>query len=109
MKRQLSAALAVASVGTGALLLGVVRAQEPPKASSYSPVVVKEAFADTMARMSSAKAGVMKRQMDLLAERYDLAQPARQGRDDVARQAGAGRRARASCRRATTWDAARRR
>jgi cytochrome c peroxidase len=55
--------------------LGVVSAQEPaPKgATSYSPVDIKEDFASTMARMKAAKAGVMKKQMDLLAERYDLA------------------------------------
>jgi cytochrome c peroxidase len=104
MKRLLRAAFAVGSVGAGALLLGVVRAQDaPPAASSYSPVVVKEAFADTMSRMSSAKAAVMKRQMDLLAERYDLAnRPARETmtrgkalQDGVRVRLGGG----------TTWDA----
>jgi len=40
--------------------------------SSYMPVVDTEDFATIHARMSSAKAGVMKRQMDLLSERYDL-------------------------------------
>jgi len=49
-------------------------AQPPLKGeSSYSPVVVKESFEAIMARMKAAKAGVMKRQMDLLSERYDLA------------------------------------
>ena len=42
------------------------------KNSSYMPVVDTEDFATIHARMSSAKAGVMKRQMDLLSERYDL-------------------------------------
>jgi cytochrome c peroxidase len=57
------------------LLLGVVHAQNPPteKRSSYAPVDIKEDFASIMARMSAAKAGVMRRQMDLLAQRYDLA------------------------------------
>jgi len=46
--------------------------------SSYSPVVVKEDFATTMARMKAAKPAVMKRQMELLNERYDLSdRPAR--------------------------------
>jgi cytochrome c peroxidase len=36
------------------------------------PVVDTEDFATVHARMSSAKAGVMKRQMDLLSARYDL-------------------------------------
>jgi len=53
------------------LLLGVAFAQEMVR-TSYSPVVIKEAFAKTMARMKNAKAEVMQRQMDLLNERYDL-------------------------------------
>lgn len=36
------------------------------------PVDIKEPFAKTMARMKAAKPEVMKRQMDLLKERYDL-------------------------------------
>ncbi len=40
--------------------------------SSYLPVVIKEPFADTMARMKSEKAGIMGRQQDLLKMRYDL-------------------------------------
>jgi cytochrome c peroxidase len=40
--------------------------------SSYAPVVTNGAFSDTMARMKSQKEAVMKRQMDLLRERYDL-------------------------------------
>jgi len=47
--------------------------------SSYSPVVIKEAFEATMARMQAAKPEVMKRQMDLLAERYDLSDRAAEG------------------------------
>jgi cytochrome c peroxidase len=63
-----------AAVGAGSLLLGVARAQTPPeKPTSYSPVDIKETFASIMARMSAAKPAVMKRQMDLLAQRYDLA------------------------------------
>jgi cytochrome c peroxidase len=44
----------------------------PPKKSSYMPVVETESFAIVQDRMSAAKAAVMKHQMDLLAERYDL-------------------------------------
>ena len=48
------------------------------KASSYSPVVITEDFASTVARMKAAKPEIMKRQMDLLEERYDLSDnPAR--------------------------------
>lgn len=42
------------------------------KMSSYSPVVIKESFKDIMSRMEKAKSDVMKRQMNLLKDRYDL-------------------------------------
>ena len=45
-------------------------ADKPP--SSYAPVVAKESFEKTMARMSAAKDAVMKRHMTLLKQRYDL-------------------------------------
>jgi cytochrome c peroxidase len=49
-------------------------AQElPQKGTSYAPVDLKENFAVVMARMKAAKPEIMKRQMDLLKERYDLA------------------------------------
>ena len=41
-------------------------------ASSYMAVVPKETFSATMIRMKAEKPAVMKRQMDLLSERYDL-------------------------------------
>ncbi len=47
-------------------------AQTDGKASSYSPVVINETFAEVKARMTAAKPAVMKRQADLLKERYDL-------------------------------------
>src|SRR4030043_493504 len=65
-------------LATGVLLLIVMSistfAQSPSTRgeSSYSPVVVKESFEATMTRMKAAKPGVMKRQMELLNERYDL-------------------------------------
>src|ERR671914_460703 len=40
--------------------------------SSFSPVVITEPFAATMARMKRAEAEVVRRQMQLLNERYDL-------------------------------------
>jgi len=46
-------------------------AQEAPK-SSYSPVVPREDFATVLRRMKAEKPKIMKRQMDLLNERYDL-------------------------------------
>jgi hypothetical protein len=49
-------------------------AQEAGKnPSSYMAVDIKETFAEIMAPMKKAKPEVMKRQMDLLNERYDLA------------------------------------
>ena len=54
--------------------LATVFAQDTgKKPSSYAPVDIKEDFASTMARMKAEKAGIMNRQMDLLNERYDLA------------------------------------
>jgi hypothetical protein len=47
--------------------------------TSYAPVAVTEGFAATMARMSRAKDEVMRRQADLLAERYDLRYRAARG------------------------------
>jgi len=56
------------------LIFAVAYAQESgKKPSSYSPVVITEDFASIMARMKAAKPEVMKRQMDLLNARYDLA------------------------------------
>ena len=73
----MSKALKYLGLATGALLLIIVSistfAQSPLGGeSSYSPVVIKESFEAIMARMKAAKPGVMKRQMDLLNERYDL-------------------------------------
>ncbi len=74
MKKPARITLAAGSVVAASLLaLGVVAAQDPgAKGSSYAPVDVKEDFAAILARMKGAKADVMKRHLDLLAERYDL-------------------------------------
>lgn len=54
-------------------ILGTLYAKETSKnPSSYAPVNITEDFTTTLARMKAAKPGVMKRQMDLLNERYDL-------------------------------------
>lgn len=45
---------------------------ESDKKSSYAPVVPKEEFSTTMSRMKMEKAAIMKKQNDLLRERYDL-------------------------------------
>ena len=53
------------------IISGSVVAEEMVK-SSYSPVVMKEPFSETMTRMKNAKDDVMQRQEDLLNKRYDL-------------------------------------
>ncbi len=66
MKRRILSGIAFGLISTALAI-----AAEPPK-SSYAPVVAKEPFPETMARMKGEKAAVMKRQMDLLQKRYDL-------------------------------------
>jgi cytochrome c peroxidase len=73
----MSKALKYLGLATGALLMIIVSistfAQSPLRGeSSYSPVVIKESFETIIGRMKAAKPEVMKRQMDLLNERYDL-------------------------------------
>ena len=53
-----------------------------------------EPLAAVIQRTQKEKPTFAKRQQDLLAARYDLANRPAPGRDDVARQGGAGRRAR---------------
>jgi len=55
------------------VLVGHAREGPDRPPSSYSPVVAQETFEQTMARMSAAKAGIMRRHKNLLEERYDLA------------------------------------
>ena len=56
------------------VVLGAACAEEAVRGkTSYAPVAITEDFQATMERMKAAKAEVMKRQMDLLRERYDLA------------------------------------
>ncbi|MDX9818863.1 MAG: cytochrome B6, partial [Desulfococcus multivorans] len=52
-------------------VMGMADAEEPSK-TSYLPVAVEEPFQKIFDRMKGAKADVMKRQMNLLDERYDL-------------------------------------
>ncbi len=65
-----SVSIAGMLLGTG--LISVAAQDAQPVKNSYLPVVDKENFATVHDRMAAAKAGIMKRQMDLLAERYDL-------------------------------------
>jgi cytochrome c peroxidase len=61
------------TLAMGMIVLGAPSAQEPKKGTSYSPVDIKENFASILARMKAAKPEVMKRHLDLLNSRYDLA------------------------------------
>lgn len=71
-KRSGGPVIALGVMTAGVLIaLPLVRAwAEPP--SSYMPVVMTERFETTMARMKADKPEIMKRQMDLLDERYDM-------------------------------------
>lgn len=62
--------MAIGAIIVGALI--IVAAFSHAKETSYSPVVITEEFDSIVARMKAAKPEVMKRQMDLLNERYDL-------------------------------------
>lgn len=73
MSTQLSKHLWIISGLCLMTVAGALLAQESgKKPSSYAPVAVHEDFAAIMARMRAAKPDVMKRQMDLLNQRYDL-------------------------------------
>jgi cytochrome c peroxidase len=73
--------LTTAGALAAGLTLTLAHAQQEPRrgASSYMPVDIKEPFATTMARMKAAQPEIQKRQADLLAERYDLANRAAAG------------------------------
>ncbi len=58
--------------GLASLLCAGLAMGQVASKSSYMPVVPKEEFADTLARMKAEKPAVMKRQRDLLLARYDL-------------------------------------
>lgn len=66
--RGVMAAIVICVAGS-ALLPPLVWADTP---SSYAPVVIQEDFKAAMERMAAAKPAIMRKQMDLLAERYDL-------------------------------------
>jgi cytochrome c peroxidase len=56
-----------------ALAVQKIRPQDTNvRPSSYAPVDLHESFATVMGRMVAAKAEIMKRQKDLLTQRYDL-------------------------------------
>src|SRR6266481_856251 len=59
--------------------VGILRPQDTKIPSSYMPVDIHETFAAIMTRMTAAKPEIMRRQMDLLAQRYDLSDRAAKG------------------------------
>jgi cytochrome c peroxidase len=72
-------ALTIAAALMSGLTLAYAQ-QEPQRgATSYMPVDLKEPFAATMGRMRAAQPAIQKRQAELLAERYDLANSAAAG------------------------------
>ncbi|MGE0684594.1 MAG: cytochrome B6 [Candidatus Binatia bacterium] len=86
------------------IIAGAAYSQETaPKGSSYAPVDIKEDFAAIMARMKKDKPAVMKRQMDLLNERYDLSNRPAQG-VTMSRGKPIQEGVRAKLPTGTTWD-----
>ena len=76
VRRSRNAALAVLLGLTAGALLIYAQARRP---SSYARVVIEEDFSTILNRMRAAKPEVMKRQMALLEERYDLSNRPAQG------------------------------
>ncbi|MEA3208924.1 MAG: hypothetical protein QOE70_1981 [Chthoniobacter sp.] len=76
----------------------------PPVKNSFAPVVPKEEFKAVMERMKAEKAGVEKRQKDLLVERYDLRNEAAPG-VTMARNKAVQQGVRVRLPAGTTWKA----
>ncbi len=85
--------------------IGVVSGQDPPKkSSSYAPVVITEPFPSVVARMKAAKPEIMKRQLALLEERYDMANRPSKG-VTMSKGKAVQEGVRAKLPPGTTWDA----
>ena len=98
-----------AGASLGLALVESAHAQEKgEKPTSYAPVDIHESFASILSRMKAAKAGVMKRQMTLLEQRYDLADRPAAGVDDDARARPFRRACAPACRRAPRGSSSRR-
>src|SRR5580704_18130223 len=67
----LSAAALAVLFGLWSSPFRAVQAGDAPP-NSFAPVVMTETFNQVRARMEAEKPAIMKRQLDLLAERYDL-------------------------------------
>ncbi|UMR29111.1 hypothetical protein MJ904_18690 [Massilia sp. MB5] len=81
MKKTRKTAVGISVAVAIAILPGLVHTQDKgqPPPSSYMPVVAKEDFNTTYQRMKAAKEGLMRRQAELLAGRYDLSNKAAPG------------------------------
>lgn len=85
-------------------IVGLACGEEPGKgATSYSPVVIKEDFASTMARLKAEKPAVQKKHMDLLNERYDLSNRPAQG-VTMSRGKAVQEGVRVKLQKGATWD-----
>ena len=86
------------------IVMGAAYAQDSGKqATSYAAVDIKETFASIMARMTAAKPEIMKRQMDLLNERYDLSDRPAKG-VTMSRGKAVQEGVRVKLPRGTTWE-----
>ncbi len=73
VQQYLSAAVvAICAALVSCTIANAQKAKDRQRQSSYSPVVVKEDFAASMARMKAAKPAIRKRHTELLGKRYDL-------------------------------------
>src|SRR6266436_2219671 len=81
LSRSTRAWMFLTAIGATVASLTLAQAQQEPQrgTTSYMPVDIKETFASIMARMKAAQPAIQKRQADLLAERYDLANRAATG------------------------------
>ena len=107
-KRHLCFAKLLATAAVLAVATAASAAEGPVGKTSYAPVAGTEAFATVKQVMEKEKPAVMKRQADLLAERYDLGNKAAPGvtmkRGKLVQEGVRGRRGAVSLQ---SWAAAR--
>ena len=72
LRREITPAILVAGVVSFAFLSAPCAGADETRPSSYSPVVIREDFEQTVARMEAAKPQIIERQAALLQDRYDL-------------------------------------
>jgi len=72
LRRELTPAILVAGLVSFVFLSAPCTGADETQPSSYSPVVMREDFDQTLARMEAAKPPIIERQAALLQDRYDL-------------------------------------